>query len=109
MNGITTPQPHESVNSNVNGALDTPELREVDLAENASTRSAGVEGSLGSDTDTSKTDNPATSGKDTIPRYSVRKSTFKPVSVTKNLLARTSSISTPTKTSGEQGTDVKES
>ena len=92
-----------SVNESMNGIFESSELRDPELAEDASVRGPGIDGSLGSDTDTSKTD-AAGSAKDAIPRYSVRKSaTFKPVSVTKNLLAKTTAVSTPTKTTGDKG------
>ena len=91
----------------MNGSAGTPEPREVDIGESASVRGAGIDGSVGSDTDTSKNEAAGIAGKDPDPKYSVKKSaTFKPVSVTKNLLAKTSSVSTPTKVNAEKGTST---
>ena len=87
----------------VNGDLDTVELREIDVAENASTRSAGIDGSHGSDTDYTKNEGVGSTEKDAVPRHSVKKSaTFKPVSVTKNLLAKTGTVATPTKPNSDK-------
>ena len=104
MNGTDVADTNRMGDTKLNGVSEALEPREVETAENASTRSAGIEGSLGSDTDTSKADVVGAQGKDAVPKYSVRRSaTFKPVSVTKNLLAKTSSASTPTKTSADKG------
>ena len=83
--------------------------RDVEINENGSVKSAGVDGSVGSDTDTSKheTMGKDADGRDQIPRYSVKKAVgFKPVSVTKNFLAKAGSVSTLVKASGDKGNDA---
>ena len=75
-----------------------------DNFEAASVRSAGFEGSLGSDTDTNKMEANGV-GKDAVPRYSVKKPVgFKPVSVTKSFLAKAGTTVLPIKTVGDKGT-----
>jgi hypothetical protein len=77
--------------------------------ESGSVLSAGLDGSAGSDTDTSKAEISGNSGKDSegrdaIPKYAAKKSaSFKPVSVTKSFLAKAGSTTVPTKIAGEKG------
>ena len=86
------------------------EPQDTEINENGSVRSAGVDGSIGSDTDTSKHEGMGVTGKDAdgrdqIPRYSVKKAVgFKPMSVTKSFLAKAGSVSTLVKLSGDKGT-----
>lgn len=82
---------------------------DIEVFEAGSIRSAGIDGSMGSDTDTSKAE--AVGGvvkeeenRDAIPRYTVKKSaSFKPVSVTKSFLAKAGSTVAPIKTGVEKG------
>ena len=85
------------------------ESRDIEVNENGSFRSTGVDGSTDSDTETSKLEGIEAAGKDIdgrdqIPRYSVKKvAGFKPVSVTKNFLAKAGSVSTTVKSSSDKG------
>ena len=79
----------------------------IDVLEDGSVQSTGIEGSAGSDTDTSKVDAANMAPKDNegqVPRYNAKKSaSFKPVSVTKNFLAKAGASSTPIKVNNERG------
>jgi hypothetical protein len=87
----------EAINSNI-------EVQDGEVLEAGSVKSAGFEGSLGSDTETSKADGSAGNGKDTVPKYSVKKlAGFKPVSVTKSFLAKAGTATLPIKTAGDKG------
>lgn len=80
------------------------EFPDNDNFEAGSVRSAGFEGSLGSDTDTNKME-AIGAGKDAVSRYSVKKPVgFKPVSVTKSFLAKAGTTVLPIKTVGDKGT-----
>lgn len=81
-------------------------IQETSILEDGP-NSTGVDGSSAPDTENSKSEAIETVAKDADgqgPRYAVRKSaSFKPVSVTKNFLAKAGSTSTPLKTSADKG------
>ena len=87
-----------------------PEGGDTESAEELSAKEAAiVDGSVGSDTDTSKLDTLEVStkglgdGQEQIRPYAVKKSTtFKPVSITKNFLAKAGTASTPPSQSGSE-------
>ena len=92
----------------VNGEQHTDDTQELDVAEDGI---PGIEGSVGSDTDTSKidvTDGPQKDSQEsqdqTRPNSLKKSATFKPVSVTKNFLAKAGTASAPvSKASGDKG------
>ena len=93
----------------VNGVDYINEQPELDATEDGTPQHAGLDGSVGSDTDTSKADPTGkdnAEGKHHTRSNSVKKPTmFKAVSVTKNFLAKAATGSTPTsKAGGEKGT-----
>lgn len=83
------------------------ETQEADPYENGSVKSAGIDGSIGSDTDMNKAEAGENLGKDTegaVPRYTVKKaSSFKPVSVTKTFLMKAGSTSVLPKSAIDKG------
>lgn len=95
----------------VNGIEYTSEIPELDTTEEGTAQSAGLEGSVGSDTDTSKAEPADPNGKDNVDGKhharsgSVKKPTvFKAVSVTKNFLAKAGTGSTSaSKAGGDKG------
>ena len=102
----------EQASENISGKQSNglpPDSMDAEGFEAGSVRSAGIDGSMGSDTDTSKAE--ALGGvtkegenRDAVPRYTVKKSaSFKPVSVTKSFLAKAGSTVAPIKTTGEKG------
>ena len=101
----------QSIANLVNGEQRAFNAQEIDGNDDGSVKSIGLEGSIGSDTDTSKIDSADGGGKylaesqDHIRPYSLKKSTtFKPVSVTKNFLAKAGAGSAPlSKASSEKG------
>ena len=95
----------------LNGVDYTSENPELDTTEEGTAQNAGLDGSVGSDTDTSKAE-PAdltgkynTDGKHHARSGSVKKpTTFKAVSVTKNFLAKAGTGSaSASKTGGDKG------
>lgn len=95
----------------VNGIDYTSEHPELDTTEEGTSQNAGLDGSVGSDTDTSKAE-PAdptgkinADGKHHARSGSVKKpTTFKAVSVTKNFLAKAGTGSTSaSKAGGDKG------
>ena len=88
------------------------EAQDFETTEEDSVRGAGVDGSAGSDTDTSRVDTAEVEGKElgdgqeqARPNALKKSATFKPVSVTKNFLAKAGTTTTPaTKTSTDKGT-----
>ena len=96
------------VEQNTNGILHNSDNRDFESNEDGSIRSAGVDGSMGSDTDTSRNDAAGNTGKDAdgrdqVPRYAVKKSSFKPVSVSKTFLAKAGNSTTLVKSSSDKG------
>lgn len=95
----------------VNGIDYTSENPELDTTEEGTAQSAGLDGSVGSDTDTSKAEPADLNGKDNVDGKhharsgSVKKPTvFKAVSVTKNFLAKAGTGSTSaSKAGGDKG------
>jgi hypothetical protein len=92
----------------VNGKLDNAEGQEFEARE-GSIRSVGVDGSVGSDTEINRTDNPDGNGKDledglehTRPNAIKKAASFKPVSVTKNFLAKAGTATTPVLKAGTE-------
>ncbi|MCJ1305264.1 hypothetical protein MMC08_008078, partial [Hypocenomyce scalaris] len=88
----------------VNGVDYINEQPELDATEDGTPQHAGLDGSVGSDTDTSKADPTGkdnAEGKHHTRSNSVKKPTmFKAVSVTKNFLAKAATGSTPTSKAG---------
>ena len=79
------------------------ETQDFDNVEEDSARGVAVDGSAGSDTDTSRVDTTEVGGKElgdgqeqTRPNAMKKSTTFKPVSVTKNFLAKAGTTTTPT-------------
>ena len=99
-------------NRATNDHLNTTELQESEATDNDSARGTGVEGSIGSDTEFSKADISDATGKElgdgqeqTRPNAVKKSTSFKPVSVTKNFLAKAGTATTPiAKTSTDKGT-----
>lgn len=90
----SAPRSDESKNIN--------EIQELDAVEDGSVQSIGVEGSIGSDTEAGKADPADGTVKDLAeiheqsrPNALKKSATFKPVSVTKNFLAKTGTPTTP--------------
>lgn len=99
------PVEHTTSNENTKAEINqaSTENQESEAYEIGSVKSAGFDGSLGSDTDTNKIDNSG-NGKDTVPRYSAKKPAgFKPVSVTKSFLAKAGTALLPLKAVGDKG------
>ena len=92
----------------VNGERHGSYVHELDVGEDGI---PGVEGSISSDTDNGKIDTADVGQKDTSenqdqtrPNSLKKAATFKPVSVTKNFLAKTGTASVPaSKISGDKG------
>ncbi|MCJ1249822.1 hypothetical protein MMC30_007048 [Trapelia coarctata] len=85
-----------------NDTLNNIEPQESEATDNDSTRGTGVEGSIGSDSEFSKVDIADATGKElgdgqeqTRPNAVKKSTTFKPVSVTKNFLAKAGTATTP--------------
>ena len=100
-------EPVEHVTSNDIAKAETSqasiENQEIEASEIGSVKSAGFDGSLGSDTDTNKIESSG-NGKDIVPRYSAKKPAgFKPVSVTKSFLAKAGTAVLPLKAVGDKG------
>ena len=79
------------------------ETQDFETIEEDSARGAGLDGSAGSDTDTSRVDTADVGGKElgdgqeqVRPNALKKSATFKPVSVTKNFLAKTGTTAAPT-------------
>lgn len=95
-----------------NFATNTIEPPESEATDNDSARGTGIEGSIGSDTEFSKVDIADATGKElgdgqeqTRPNAVKKSATFKPVSVTKNFLAKAGTATTPAaKASTDKGT-----
>ena len=87
------------------------ELQSAEVAEDYSTKGTGVDGSGGSDTDTTRFDvidalsKDFEDGQEQIRPNALKKSaTFKPVSVTKSFLAKAGTVTNPTaKLGGDKG------
>lgn len=85
-------------------------IQDPEGTEEGSVRSAGVDGSVESDTDTSKIDPADGARKDTAENVELSRTSsmkkpasFKPVSVTKSFLAKASTTSTPTSKTMDKG------
>lgn len=95
-----------------NGVANAVEPHDSEVTDNDSARGTGVEGSVGSDTEFSKVDVADATGKEigdgqeqTRPNAVKKSTTFKPVSVTKNFLAKAGTATAPTtKASTDKGT-----
>ena len=100
-----------SQDETTNGISNAIEPQESEATDNDSARGTGVEGSIGSDTEFSRVDIADPTGKEIgdgqeqTRTNAVKKSTtFKPVSVTKNFLAKAGTATTPaTKASTDKG------
>jgi len=95
-----------------NGISNAIEPQDSEATDNDSARGTGVEGSIGSDTEFSKFDVADATGKEigdgqeqTRPNAVKKSTTFKPVSVTKNFLAKAGTATAPaSKASTDKGT-----
>ena len=111
MNDQDVSESTQLVVNNVNGVQQDHDTQEPDGTDDGSVKSIGIEGSIGSDTDTSKIDSADGGSKDlaesqeqTRPNSLKKSATFKPVSVTKNFLAKAGTASTPaSKANSEKG------
>ena len=110
---VNDPEPaHPSQPTNVDTIAHQSEPCGVETTEDDSIKGTGVDGSGGSDTDTSRVDISDTASKDledsqehARSNISKKSAIFKPVSVTKSFLAKAGTTSTPTtKLGGEKGT-----
>ena len=108
MNDEILEDPTKISSAKINGGRQGEYIQELDATEDGT---IGIEGSVGSDTDTSKIDSIDGPQKDlpenqdqARPNSLKKAATFKPVSVTKNFLAKAGTASAPTsKASGDKG------
>ncbi|MCJ1404867.1 hypothetical protein MMC11_008093 [Xylographa trunciseda] len=94
---------HPTESTEVHTSVHQNELQSAEIVEDDSAKGLGVDGSGGSDTDTSRVDISDAAGKDledgqeqVRPNALKKSATFKPVSVTKSFLAKAGTATTPT-------------
>ena len=111
MNDHYAPDPAQSSAPKSDDLKNNNDIQELDAAEDGSVQSIGAEGSAGSDTEAGKIDSADGNIKDLAeiheqsrPNAVKKSTTFKPVSVTKNFLAKTGTPTNPaTKASSDKG------
>lgn len=111
MNDHYPPDPAQSSAPRPDDLKNINDIQELDAAEDGSVQSIGAEGSVGSDTEAGKIDPADGTIKDLTeiheqsrPNALKKSATFKPVSVTKNFLAKTGTPTNPaSKASNDKG------